>query len=98
MERESVVASFQFGAGSQNSSQRRVQRSLRSISFRPVVLNNIGGGQPDVHNAYASNEFLHTRGLPIPAAGAGADYILQRLSDVSKPFGTTMEIRWRPLR
>ena len=68
-------------------------RSLTSISFRPVVLNNIGEGQPDAHNEYASNQFLHTRGLPAPATGARAGYILQRLADASKPFGTMMEIR-----
>jgi len=66
--------------------------SLKSVSFRPVVLNPIGSGQPDVHNPYADNEFLHTRGLPSPATGARARYILQRLADASKPFGTTMTI------
>ncbi len=90
---ESVVVSIQFEAGSQNSSPRPVQRSLKSISLRPIVLNNIGDGQPDVHNAYATNQFLHTRGLPIPATGARAGYILERLSNASRPFGTTMEIR-----
>jgi poly-gamma-glutamate synthesis protein (capsule biosynthesis protein) len=89
---ESVVASVQFGAGSQSSSQRPAQKNLKSISFRPIVLNNIGDGQPDAHNAYANNEFLHTRGLPIPATGPRAGYILQRLADASKPFGTTMVI------
>src|SRR6266849_1904544 len=79
---ESVVATVQFQ-----------MRSLASISFRPVVLNNIGEGQPDVHNEYASNQFLHTRGLPAPATRARAGYILQRLADASKPFGTMMEIR-----
>jgi poly-gamma-glutamate synthesis protein (capsule biosynthesis protein) len=69
------------------------QRSLASISLRPVVLNTIGDGQPDVHDEYASNEFLHTRGLPAPATGARAGYILQRLSDASKPFGTMVEMR-----
>src|SRR5215471_14471554 len=45
---ETVVASVQFeSTGS--------QRSLKSISLRPVVLNTIGDGQPDVHNAYTSN-------------------------------------------
>src|SRR4029077_18597351 len=66
---ESVVATVQFQ-----------QRSLASISFRPVVLNTIGDGQPDVHDEYANNQFLHTRGLPAPAAGARAGYILQRLA------------------
>ena len=79
---ESAVATVQFQA-----------RTLKSISLRPVVLNNIGDGQPDVHNEYASNPFLHTRGLPAPATGARAGYILQRLADASKPFGTVMEIR-----
>jgi poly-gamma-glutamate capsule biosynthesis protein CapA/YwtB (metallophosphatase superfamily) len=79
---ESVVATVQFQA-----------RSLASISFRPVVLNTIGDGQPDAHDEYASNQFLHTRGLPAPATGARAGYILQRLADASKPFGTAMEIR-----
>src|SRR5262249_55588600 len=50
-------------------------KNLKSISMRPVILNPIGHGQPDVHNPYADNEFLHTRGLPIPAAGARAGYI-----------------------
>jgi poly-gamma-glutamate capsule biosynthesis protein CapA/YwtB (metallophosphatase superfamily) len=90
---ESVVATVQFETGPRNPAQPAVQKSPKSISFRPVVLNNIGDGQPDVHNAYASNQFLHTRGLPVPATGARAGYILQRLSDASKPFGTTIEIR-----
>jgi poly-gamma-glutamate synthesis protein (capsule biosynthesis protein) len=90
---ESVVATVQFEGGTQNASQRPAQRSLKSISLRPVVLNNIGDGQPDVQNAYATNPFLHTRGLPTPAPAARAGYILERLSNASKPFGTTMEIR-----
>jgi poly-gamma-glutamate capsule biosynthesis protein CapA/YwtB (metallophosphatase superfamily) len=79
---ESVVASVSFEA-----------KSVRSISLRPVVLNNIGDGQPDVHNPYTSNEFLHTRGLPTAAPAARAAYILQRVADASKPFGTRVEIR-----
>jgi poly-gamma-glutamate synthesis protein (capsule biosynthesis protein) len=79
---ESVVATVQFQ-----------QRSLASISLRPVVLNTIGDGQPDVHDEYASNEFLHTRGLPAPASGARAGYILQRFADASKPYRTVMEIK-----
>ena len=81
---ESVVASIEFDGA---------RRSVQSISFRPIVLNPVGDGQPDVHNAYTSNEFLHTRGLPAPATGARAGYILQRLADASRPFGTTIEIQ-----
>ena len=66
---------------------------MQSISFRPIILNNVGEGQPDIHNPYTNNEFLDTRGLPSPAMGARAGYILQRLADASKPFGTTFEIK-----
>ena len=79
---ESVVAYLQFQG-----------KQLQSISFRPIVLNYLGEGQPDVHNEYANNQFIDTRGLPSPATGARAGYILQRLADASKPFGTTVEIK-----
>jgi poly-gamma-glutamate capsule biosynthesis protein CapA/YwtB (metallophosphatase superfamily) len=78
---ESVVAYLQFQGN-----------ELQSISLRPIVLNTLGEGEPDIHNAYANNRFLDTRGLPSPATGARAGYILQRLADSSKPFGTTLQI------
>jgi len=78
---ESVVAYVQFQG-----------KSLQSISFRPIVMNYVGEGQPDIHDAYANNEFLDTRGLPSPATGARAGYILQRLADASKPFGSTVDV------
>jgi len=31
--------------------------------------------------------------LPSPLTGARAGYVLQRLAEASKPFGTTMEIK-----
>jgi hypothetical protein len=31
--------------------------------------------------------------LPTPVTGARAGYILQRLADLSKPFGTTLEVK-----
>src|SRR6202051_2608313 len=79
---ESVVAYVQYQG-----------KNLQSISFRPIILNYVGEGQPDIHNAYTNNEFLDTRGLPSPVTGARAGYILQRLADASKPFGTTVEIK-----
>jgi poly-gamma-glutamate synthesis protein (capsule biosynthesis protein) len=79
---ESVIANVQFEG-----------KNLRSISFLPITLNNLGEGQPDAHNQYANNQFLDTRGLPSPATGARASYILQRLADASKPFGTAIEIK-----
>jgi poly-gamma-glutamate capsule biosynthesis protein CapA/YwtB (metallophosphatase superfamily) len=68
-------------------------RVLRSITLRPIVLNNIGDGQPEVHNEYANNQYLDTRGLPSPATRSRATYILERLADLSKQFGTRFEIR-----
>jgi poly-gamma-glutamate synthesis protein (capsule biosynthesis protein) len=79
---ESAVAYVQFQG-----------KTLRSVSFRPIALNNVGEGQPDIHNEYTNNQFLDTRGLPSPVTGARAGYILQRLADASKPFGTRVEIK-----
>src|ERR1700731_4521285 len=58
-------------------------KKLQSVSLRPIALNNVGEGQPDIHNEYANNQFLDTRGLPSPVKGARAGYILQRLADLS---------------
>jgi poly-gamma-glutamate synthesis protein (capsule biosynthesis protein) len=91
---ESVVASVQFESRSQGGSHDPSQRlALRSITLRPVVLNPLGEGEPDVHSPYTSNRFLHTRGLPAPATGARAGYILQRVADASRPLGTTIEVK-----
>ncbi len=87
---ESAVAYVQFQGPSQSPSQKK---TLESISFRPIALNNVGEGQPDIHSEYTNNQFLDTRGLPSPVTGARAGYILQRLADASKPFGTTVEVK-----
>ena len=79
---ESAVAYVQFQG-----------KTLQSVSFRPIALNNVGEGQPDIHNQYTSNQFLQTRGLPAPVTGARAIYILERLADMSKPFGTMVEVK-----
>jgi poly-gamma-glutamate capsule biosynthesis protein CapA/YwtB (metallophosphatase superfamily) len=79
---ESAVAYVQFDG-----------KKLHSISIRPVVMNTLGDGEPDAHNPYTVNQFLVTRGLPSPATGARAGYILQRLAEASKPFGTAMEVK-----
>jgi hypothetical protein len=55
-------------------------------------MNKIGEGQPDVHDASTNNLFLQTRGLPKPATGNQARYILERLATASRPFGTTIAI------
>jgi poly-gamma-glutamate capsule biosynthesis protein CapA/YwtB (metallophosphatase superfamily) len=79
---ESAIAYLQFQG-----------KQLQSISLRPIVMSYLGQGQPDVHDEYANNQFIDTRGLPSPATGARAGYILQRLADASRPFGTTVEIK-----
>ena len=78
---ESVVADLEFE-----------DKTLRSITLRPIALNYVGNGQPDVHSQYTSNEFLHTRGLPSAAEGSQARYILERVAEYSKPFGTQLAI------
>jgi poly-gamma-glutamate capsule biosynthesis protein CapA/YwtB (metallophosphatase superfamily) len=91
---ESVVASVQFEGRSPGGPHDPSQRlALRSITLRPVVLNPLGQGEPDVHSPYTSNQFLHTRGLPTAATGARAGYILQRVADASRPLGTTIEVK-----
>lgn len=97
---ESAVAHVEFQGQSK-------ARALKSISLRPIVLNYVGEGQPDIHDPYANNQFLDTRGLPSPAtnkpgpnenerqslAVGRAAYILQRIAEQSKAFGTTIEVR-----
>jgi len=78
---ESVVPTLEFQG-----------RSVQRITLRPVVLNFIGEGQPEAHDLFANNRFMDTRGLPTPADGERARYILQRMVDLSEPFGTTIHV------
>jgi poly-gamma-glutamate synthesis protein (capsule biosynthesis protein) len=79
---ESVVAYVDFQG-----------KNLRSIKFRPIAQNKIGQGQPDTQDEHTNNLFLQTRGLPSPATGEQAHYILERLVDLSRPFGTTIVVK-----
>jgi poly-gamma-glutamate capsule biosynthesis protein CapA/YwtB (metallophosphatase superfamily) len=79
---ESVVAYVEFQG-----------KNLQSIKFQPVALNKIGQGQADTQDEHTNNLFLQTRGLPKPATGEQAHYILERLADLSRPFGTTVEVK-----
>ena len=79
---ESVVAYVRFQG-----------KNPRSIIFRPIALNKLGQGQPDLHDPLANNAFLDTRGLPKPATGEQARYILERLADSSRSFGTAVEVK-----
>ena len=78
---ESVVAHVEFQG-----------KNLRSITFQPIALNKIGQGQPDLQDEHTNNLFLQTRGLPRPATADQAGYILQRLADSSRPFGTKVTV------
>lgn len=79
---ESVVPSVEFQG-----------KRLHSITLRPIVMNVIGQGQPDAQDLHANNQFLQTRGLPSLATGEKAGYILERVAEFSKPFGTRVEIK-----
>jgi poly-gamma-glutamate synthesis protein (capsule biosynthesis protein) len=79
---ESVVAYVDFQG-----------KKLQSITFRPIWQNKIGEGQPDPHDEHTNNLFLQTRGLPAPATGEQARYILERLADLSRPFGTRIDVK-----
>jgi hypothetical protein len=68
-------------------------RTLQSITLKPIVMNKIGQGQPDVHDEHTDNLFRQTRGLPSPATGEQARYILERLANLSRPFGTDIELK-----
>jgi hypothetical protein len=56
-------------------------------------MNKIGQGQADTQNPRTNNQFLATRGLPTLATGEKARYILERLAESSRPFGTQVELK-----
>jgi poly-gamma-glutamate capsule biosynthesis protein CapA/YwtB (metallophosphatase superfamily) len=68
-------------------------KNLQSIQFRPIAMNKIGQGQADTQDEHTNNLFLQTRGLPKPATGEQAHYILERLAEASRPFGTTVVVK-----
>ena len=77
---ESVVASVEMQGG-----------RLQSIKLQPIEMNVLGQGQPEM-DPHANNLFLQTRGLPRPAAGEKAGYILNRIAEYSRPFGTVIDV------
>jgi poly-gamma-glutamate capsule biosynthesis protein CapA/YwtB (metallophosphatase superfamily) len=79
---ESVIAHVEFQG-----------KKLQAITFQPIVMNKIGQGQPDTQDEFANNLYLQTRGLPKPATGDQAHYILERLAELSRPFGTIVEVK-----
>jgi len=79
---DTVVPSVQFQG-----------KRLQSVELRPVELNFLGQGQADTSDPHANNQYLDTRGLPHPATGDHAGYILQRVAEYSRPFGTTIDVK-----
>lgn len=65
---------------------------LKVIRFQPVAMNKIGRGVPNPHDQFDVNEYHRTRGLPKPATGAQARFLLQRFAQFSKVFGTDISI------
>ena len=78
---ESVVAYVEFQG-----------KNLQSIKFRPIAHEQDRRGPGRHADEHTNNLFLQTRGLPTPATGEQAHYILERLADLSRPFGTTVEV------
>ncbi|MGD0909046.1 MAG: hypothetical protein ABSA96_15800 [Candidatus Acidiferrales bacterium] len=58
-----------------------------------LAIKKIGRERPDTQDEHTNNFFLQTRGLPTPATGEQASYILQRLAEASRPFGTTVVLK-----
>ena len=79
---ESVIPSVEFHG-----------KHLQSVRLRPIVMNFLGQGQPDTSDPHATNLLLYTRGLPTLASGEQAGYILARVAELSRPFGTALAVK-----
>ena len=79
---ESVTADLSYQGG-----------RLRAITLHPIAMNQIGEGQPDVHDEHTSNSFLLSRGLPAAAIGMQAKDILARMAKASAALGTKMVVK-----
>jgi len=65
---------------------------VQAVRFVPIKMNKIGRGLPNPHDMYDVNEYHRTRGLPSPASGVQADYLLRRFARMSKALGTDVAI------
>lgn len=79
---ESVVAYLDFNKG-----------KLAAIRFQPIAQNKIGKGLSNPHDQFDVNLYHRTRGLPRPAEGKQAQYLLERFAAFSKVYGTTIAIK-----
>jgi poly-gamma-glutamate capsule biosynthesis protein CapA/YwtB (metallophosphatase superfamily) len=65
---------------------------LAGVRFTPIAMNKIGKGLPNPHDEFDVNEYHRTRGLPRPATGKQAQYLLERFARLSAAFGTATAI------
>jgi poly-gamma-glutamate synthesis protein (capsule biosynthesis protein) len=60
-------------------------KALKSVTLDPITLNIVGRGEGELAR--------YTHGLPASVTGKRAGYILQRIIDASRPFGTTIAMK-----
>ncbi|RZL91572.1 MAG: CapA family protein [Variovorax sp.] len=78
---ESVVAYVDFEGG-----------ELKAVRFQPIAMNKVGKGLPNPHDEFDVNEYHRTRGLPGPATGNQARFLLERFAQLSRSYGTEIAI------
>lgn len=79
---ESVVAYLDFRGN-----------RLAGIRFQPIAMHKIGKGLPNPHDQFDVNLFHRTRGLPRPATGNQARFLLERFAASSAAFGTRIAVK-----
>ena len=65
---------------------------LKAVRFQPIAMNKVGKGLPNPHDEFDVNEYHRTRGLPKPATGKQARFLLERFAQLSSNFGTQIAI------
>lgn len=78
---ESVVAHVDFEGD-----------TLKAVRFQPIAMNKVGKGLPNPHDEFDVNEYHRTRGLPRPATGKQARFLLERFAQLSSAYGTQIAI------
>jgi poly-gamma-glutamate synthesis protein (capsule biosynthesis protein) len=66
--------------------------TLKSVKFRPIALSKIGQSETDTLGDRTNNLCSQRCGLPRLATGEQGSQILKRLADLSRPFGTNIEL------
>jgi poly-gamma-glutamate capsule biosynthesis protein CapA/YwtB (metallophosphatase superfamily) len=78
---ESVVAYVEFE-----------EDKLKGVRLHPIAMNKVGKGLPNPHDQFDVNEYHRTRGLPRPATGNQARFLLERFAQSSEKYGTRLAI------